>query len=241
MSLEGRVAVVTGADGTLGRAIRTEFEADGATVFGVDVRGDDCFHADLSGPEGNHAAVAAALDDHGRIDILVLNAGVQHMAPLVDFDLEQWNRLIAVMLTGPFLAMRAAWPHLTREPGGRILVTASTSSFEAEPYKSAYVAAKHGVLGLVKVAALEGAVHGLTANAVAPSWMRTPLGENQVADRVRLLGLSPEDVIAELVDQHAAKRFVEPSEVAAALAFLGSSRASGITGVCLPVDLGALA
>jgi 3-hydroxybutyrate dehydrogenase len=239
--LRGRVAVVTGAAGALGRTIVDEFARRGAEVVGVDLHGDDCVHADIGTAEGNEAMVAAAVERHGRLDIVVLNAGAQHMAPIAEFPQEQWHRLLDVMLTGPFLAIRAAWQELTRRPGGRILVTASTSSFVAECYKAAYVAAKHGVLGLVKVAALEGADHGLTANAVAPSWMRTPLVEGQVADRVRLLGKPEREVVADLVGEQAAKRFVEPVEVAATLAFLAGPAASGITGACVPVDLGALA
>jgi 3-hydroxybutyrate dehydrogenase len=240
-TLAGRVAVVTGAAGTLGRAVVGELTLRGAAVVGIDLHGEDCVHADIGTAEGNAAMVEAAVARHGRIDILILNAGTQHMAPIAEFPDDEWHRLLDVMLSGPFFAMRAAWPELIRRPGGRILVTASTSGFVAERYKAAYIAAKHGVLGLVKVAALEGAPHGLTANAVAPSWMRTPLVESQVADRVRLLGKPEAEVIAELVGEQAAKRFVEPAEVAAALGFLAGPAASGITGACLPVDLGALA
>jgi 3-hydroxybutyrate dehydrogenase len=240
-SLDGRVAVVTGAAGALGRVVCEDFVSRGAAVVGVDLVGEDCLHLDTGTEEGTRAMVRAAVERHGRLDILVLNAGVQHMAPLPDFPPAEWQRLMDVMLTGPFLAMRAAWPELTSRAGGRILVTASTSSFVAERYKAAYVAAKHGVLGLVKVAALEGAEHELTANAVAPSWMRTPLVENQVAERVRLLGKPHDEVLAGLVAGHAAPRFVEPAEVAATLAFLAGPAASGITGACVPVDLGALA
>jgi 3-hydroxybutyrate dehydrogenase len=241
LPLAGKVAVVTGADGALGRAVRERFAADGAAVVGVDLRGDDCLYADVATSEGNRTAVQAALEIHGALDILVLNAGVQHMAPLQEFPLAAWDRLLGVMLTGPFLAVREAWPHLTREPGGRILVTASTSSVVGERFKAAYVAAKHGVIGLVKVAALEGGAYGLTANAVAPSWMRTPLVEGQLADRVRLSGIDEQSALAEMVAEHATKRFVEVAEVASALAFLASPAASAITGACVPVDLGALA
>jgi 3-hydroxybutyrate dehydrogenase len=239
--LEGRVVLVTGAAGALGRAIREHFCDLGATVVGVDLHGDDCVHADLGTAEGNRVAIEAPVQEHGRLDALVLNAGLQHMAPLDSFPEERWRRLLDVMLTGPFLAIGHAWPHLTARPGGRILVTASTSSFVGERFKAAYVTAKHGVLGLVKVAALEGAAHGLTANAVAPSWMRTPLVEDQVADRVALLGRPAEEVMSEMVQEHADHRFVELSEVAATLGFLASPAASGITGACVPVDLGALA
>jgi 3-hydroxybutyrate dehydrogenase len=240
-TLAGRVVLVTGAAGALGRAIREQFTGLGAIVVGVDLHGDDCVYADIGTEEGNRVAIDAALEEHGRLDALVLNAGLQHMAPLDAFPEERWRQLLDVMVTGPFLAIKHAWPHLTARPGGRILVTASTSSFVAERFKAAYVTAKHGVVGLVKVAALEGAIHGLTANAVAPSWMRTPLVEYQVADRVSLLGLTEEEVISEMVSEQASHRFVEPSEVAATLAFLASPAASGITGTCVPVDLGALA
>lgn len=240
-ALEGRVALVTGAAGALGGAITAQFSDLGATVVGADLHGDDYVHADVGTAEGNRLAIDAVVEEHGRLDVLVLNAGLQHMAPLESFPEERWRQLVDVMLTGPFLAISHAWPHLTARSGGRILVTASTSSFVAERFKAGYVAAKHGVLGLVKVAALEGAAHGLTANAVAPSWMRTPLVENQVADRVTLLGKTAEEVISEMVHEHATHRFVELEEVAATLAFLASPAASGITGACVPVDLGALA
>lgn len=239
--LEGRIAVVTGSTGTLGRCIVEVFVAQGATVVGVDVGPDADLRADLSTEEGNRRAVAEAVDRHGRLDAVVLNAGVQHMAPIAEFPAQQWNRLLDVMLTGPFHLVRAAWPHLVAAGSGRVLATASTSSFVAEKYKVAYVAAKHGLLGLVKVIALEGAEHGVTANAVAPSWMRTAMVEGQVARRSELLGRSEAEVVADIVTEHAVKRFVEPREVADTLAFLASPAASGITGACIPVDLGALA
>jgi 3-hydroxybutyrate dehydrogenase len=240
-SLEGKVALVTGANGALGRELTAAFAARGARVFGVDLEGDVDFRADLGTAAGNQDAVGAALDRHGRLDHLVLNAGVQHVAPIADFPPQEWDRILAVLLSGPFLALQAAWSQLTRAPGGRVLVIASTSGFAAESGKSAYVAAKHGVLGLVKVAALEGAPYGLTANAVAPSWMRTPLVERQLTALMERDGSSRDEVLRGLVGGHAVPRFVEPVEVAAATAFLAGAGASGITGACLPVDLGALA
>ena len=239
--LDGRVAMVTGAGGALGRAVVRTFADRGACVVGVDREGEGLLHHDIATDEGNRAAVEETVAAHGRLDILVLNAGVQHLAPLPEFPLEEWERLLGVMLTGPFLTVRHAWPQLVAHRDSRILVVASTSSFVAESYKAAYVAAKHGVLGLVKVAALEGAPHGLTANAVAPSWMRTPLVDNQVSVRATLHHTRPEDVVSELVGEHAVKRFVELDEVAATLGFLAGREASAITGTCVPVDLGALA
>jgi 3-hydroxybutyrate dehydrogenase len=238
--LEGRVAVITGAAGGLGRALVDLFGREGAAVVPVDLHGDGVFHADIATTGGNAAMVHEALMRHGRLDTLILNAGTQHVAPIAEHSEEEWDRLHAVMVKGPFLALRAAWTELVRRPGGRVVVTASGSSYIAEKYKPAYVAAKHGVLGLVKVAALEGADAGLTVNAVAPGWMRTPMVERQLADQMRLHGRSREEVIASFVTRHPVGRFVETDEVAAAVAFLASDRASAISGACLPVDLGTL-
>jgi 3-hydroxybutyrate dehydrogenase len=197
-------------------------------------------HLDIGTDAGNKAMVDAALEQHGRLDVLVLNAGAQHVAPIPDFPEREWDRLFDVMVKGPWLAMKHAWPQIAR-PGGRVVVTASGSSYIAEQYKSAYVAAKHAVLGLVRVAALEGGPLGMTANAVGPGWMRTPMVENQLAEQMRLHGRSREDVIESMVDRHPVKRFVEPVEVASTIAFLASDDASGINGSFIPVDLGTLA
>jgi 3-hydroxybutyrate dehydrogenase len=238
--LAGRVAVVTGASGGLGRSLCEVLWREGAHVLPVDLEGGDVLQADVGTEAGNRAMVREALDRYGRLDVLVLNAGCQHVAPIAEFPEEQWDRLHDVMVKGPFLAIRAAWPELIRRPGGRIVVTASGSSFIAERFKAAYVAAKHGVLGLVRVAALEGGPLGLTANAVAPAWMRTPMVEGQVAEQMRLHGRTREEVVKSFVTRHPVERFVEPDEVSAAVAFLASPEASGINGVCLPVDLGTL-
>jgi 3-hydroxybutyrate dehydrogenase len=241
LPLKGRVAVVTGAGGTLGRAVVEVLGAHGAIVVGTDIVGDDVIHCDIATAAGNRRLIEEVIATHGQLDILVLNAGLQHVAPIDEFPEAEWDRLTGAMLKGPFLTIKEAWPHLTARPGGRILVTASTSSFRAEEFKAAYCAAKHGVLGLVKVAALEGAPHQLTANAVAPSWMRTPMVEQQVAEQARLRDLTEAEVIAGFVEVQAGKRFVEPAEVAETLSFLASPAAAAITGSCVPVDLGALA
>jgi 3-hydroxybutyrate dehydrogenase len=239
--LTGRVAIVTGAAGGLGSATVQALRRAGATVVPVDVHGDGCLIADVSTAAGNRAMVEAALERHGRLDILVLNAGAQAMNPIAAYSEADWDRLMNLMAKGPFLAMKFAWPQLTRQPGGRIIVTASTVSLQGAPYKAAYVAAKHAVLGLVQVAALEGAAAGLTANAVAPGWMRTPLAENQIGDHVRLRGISRDEVIASMVAEQSAKRFVDTAEVAALITFLASDGGSAINGACIPVDTGTLA
>lgn len=236
-----RVAIVTGAAGGLGRAISAELRNTGVDVMGVDIAGEECEHFDVASKQGCEAMVARALELHGQLDMLILNAGVQHVSPIESFDDEQWRRVLDVCLNGPFFAIKAAWPVLTRQPGGRIVATASTLSFQAEAHKAAYNTAKHGLLGLIKTAAVEGGPRGLTANAVAPGWMMTPLVENQLADQMRLRGGSREEVLTSFLEGQPAERFIEATEVAAAISFLTSPAAAAINGVCVPVDLGSLA
>ena len=218
-----RVALVTGARGGIGAAIVTRLEADGWTVHGVDLE-----DADLTTREGNRAVVDAAVAAHGRLDAIVPNAGFQHVAPVRDFPEEQWDRLLALLLTSPFLLARYAWPHLAASGDGRVCVIASAHALSASPFKAGYVAAKHGVLGLVKTLALEGADAGIAATAVCPAFVRTPLAERQVEER----GLDA------VIERHAVKRMLEPSEVADVVAFLLSPAGRGITGVPVALDLG---
>jgi 3-hydroxybutyrate dehydrogenase len=218
-----RVALVTGARGGIGAAIVERLEADDWTVHAVDI--DD---ADLTTREGNQAVVDAALSAHGRLDAIVPNAGFQHVAPVRDFPEETWDRLLALLLTSPFLLAKYAWEELAVSGEGRICVIASAHALTASPFKAGYVAAKHGVLGLVKTLALEGAEQGITATAVCPAFVRTPLAERQVEAR----GLDA------VIEPHAVKRLLEPSEVADLVAFLLGPSGRGITGVALPIDLG---
>lgn len=218
-----RVALVTGARGGIGGAIVTRLEADGWAVHGADVE-----DADLTTREGNRAVVDAALAAHGRLDAIVPNAGFQHVASVREFPEDEWERLLALLLTSPFLLAKYAWDALAASGDGRICVIASAHALSASPFKSAYVAAKHGVLGLVKTLALEGADAGIAATAVCPAFVRTALAERQVEER----GL--EAVIA----RHAVKRMLEPAEVADLVAFLLGPSGRGITGVPVPIDLG---
>ena len=218
-----KVALVTGARGGIGSAIVARLDQDGWTVHGVDV--DD---ADLTTREGNRAVVRAALAEHGRLDAIVPNAGFQHVAPVRDFPEDQWDRLLALMLTSPFLLARYSWEALAASGDGRICVIASAHALTASPFKAGYVSAKHGVLGLVKTLALEGAQVGIAATAVCPAFVRTPLAEQQVAER----GLDA------VIERHAVKRLLEPAEVADVVAFLLGPGGRGITGVPVPVDLG---
>lgn len=239
-SAADRVAIVTGASGGLGRAICQRLTADGMQVVGVDLVGADVIRADVAVAADNERVVRQTLERHGRIDVLVLNAGVQHAAPIAAFPEEEWDHLFGVLAKGPFLALRAAWVALTKRRGSSVVVIGSTSSFVAETGKSAYVAAKHAVVGLVKVAALEGAPYGLAVNAVAPGWMLTPLAERQLEARMAADGQTREQALEAMLVGQPVKRMVLPEEVAEVVAFLASGRAAAITGATVPVDLGAL-
>jgi 3-hydroxybutyrate dehydrogenase len=229
-----KVALVTGARGGIGAAIVARLEADDWTVHAVDV--DD---ADLTTREGNKSVVDAALATHGRLDAIVPNAGFQHVAPVRDFQEETWDRLLALLLTSPFLLAKYAWEALAASGEGRVCVIASAHALTASPFKAGYVAAKHGVLGLVKTLALEGADVGIAATAVCPAYVRTPLVETQIADQAKAHGLPPERVLEDVIlERQAVKRLLEPSEVADLVAFLLGPTGRGITGVALPIDLG---
>ena len=205
-----RVALVTGAAGGIGAAIAARLAADGWTVHGVDVE-----DGDLTTREGNRAVVDAALARHGRLDAVVANAGVQHVAPVAEFPEERWDALVALLLTSPFLLAKYAWEALHESGDGRFLVIASVHGLVASPFKAGYVAAKHGVLGLVKVLALEGAPVGISAAAICPAYVRTPLVEAQVAAQAEAHGLPQERVLEEvLLAPQAVKRLLEPEEVA---------------------------
>jgi 3-hydroxybutyrate dehydrogenase len=229
-----RVALVTGARGGIGAAIVARLESDGWTVHGVDL--DD---ADLTTAEGNRAVVDAALAAHGRLDAIVPNAGFQHVAPVRDFPEDEWERLLALLLTSPFLLAKYAWDALAASGDGRICVVASAHALTASPFKAGYVSAKHGVLGLVKTLALEGAEVGICATAVCPAYVRTPLVEAQIADQAAAHSL-PEDEVLErvILERQAVKRLLEPSEVADVVAYLLGPAGRGFTGVPVPLDLG---
>jgi 3-hydroxybutyrate dehydrogenase len=215
--------LVTGARGGLGAAIVTRLEVDGWTVHGVDVE-----DADLTTREGNRAVVDAALAAWGQLDAIVPNAGFQHVARVRDLPEERWDALLALLLTSPFLLAKYAWDALASSGDGRICVIASVHGLTASPNKAGYVAAKHGVLGLVKTLALEGASAGISATAVCPAFVRTPLAERQVDER----GLDA------VIEKLAVKRLLEPEEVADLVAYLLGPSGRGLTGVPVTLDLG---
>ena len=183
--------------------------------------------------------MAAAVERFGRIDAIVPNAGFQHVAPVAEFPEDRWDALLSILLTSPFLLSRYAWGELERHGDGRIVVIASAHALAASPYKAAYVSAKHGVLGLVKTLALEGAEHGITATAVCPGYVRTPLVEKQIADQARVHRLSEEEVLEQVIlAPHAVKELIEPSEVAEVVAFLAGPAGRSFTGVPVTMDQG---
>jgi 3-hydroxybutyrate dehydrogenase len=238
-----KAVLVTGAASGIGRAVATRFEQDGWRVLAVDLHPDPDgpgipHQADLTEAGANEAAVAAALERFGGLDVVVPNAGIQHVAPVQEFPLERWETIVSLLLTSPFLLAKHAWPAL-RESGGRVIVIASAHALVASPYKAAYVSAKHGVLGLVKTLALEGADQGVTATAVCPGYVRTPLVEKQIADQARVHGLSEDEVLEQVIlAPHAVKQLIEPAEVAEVVAFLAGPGGRAFTGVPVTMDQG---
>jgi 3-hydroxybutyrate dehydrogenase len=239
-----RRALVTGAGSGIGRAIAARLERDGYDVVAVDLRPDPDgpgrpFEADLSTPAGNRAAVTATLERLGGIDAVVASAGFQHVAPIDEFPEERWDALVAVLLTSPFLLARYAWEALRESGDGRFLAVASVHGLVASPYKAGYVAAKHGLVGLVKVLALEGAEHGISATAICPGYVRTPIVESQVEAQSRATGVPPERVVEDvLLAPQAVKRLLEPDDIADTAAFLLGPGGRAFTGAPVVMDLG---
>src|SRR3954449_12708177 len=227
-------ALVTGAASGIGKAPAERLRADGYDVLGFDLE-----DGDLSTREGNKLAVERALERFGRLDVVVANAGIQHVAPVKDFPEDRWDAILAILLTSPFLLAKYAWDALAASENGRFVAVASAHANVASPFKSAYVSAKHGVLGLVKTLALEGAEHGITATAVCPGYVRTPLVEKQLADQASTRGIPEERVLEDVIlEPHAIKRLIEPAEVADTVAFLLGPSGRAFTGVPVTMDQG---
>jgi 3-hydroxybutyrate dehydrogenase len=247
----GKVAVVTGAASGIGLAIARDLAARGARVTLADLERSDCaartaelsgarfVPADLASSVDCARLIATTLEAEGRVDILVNNAGIQHVAPIIEFPEAKWRQIIEIMLTAPFLLTKAALPGMYERGWGRIVNIASVHALRASAYKSAYVAAKHGLLGLTRVTALEGAPHGVTCNAICPSYVRTALVEKQIADQARVHGIPESEVVEKIMVAEAPiHRLLEPEEVAKYCAYLCSDDASGITGGAVTIDCG---
>ncbi|KQQ47842.1 3-hydroxybutyrate dehydrogenase [Methylobacterium sp. Leaf125] len=257
MILKSKSAVVTGSTSGIGLACARAFAKEGANIvlngfgkpedieaarsgieteFGVKAAYSP---ADLTKPAEIEGLIRLAEETYGSVDVLVNNAGVQHVSPIEDFPPEKWEQIISLNLSSAFYTMRAAIPGMKQRGWGRIINTASAHSMVASPFKSAYVAAKHGLVGLSKTAALELATHGITVNCISPGYVWTPLVESQIPDTMKARGMTKDEVINEvLLKAQPTKAFVTIDQVAALAVFLASDAASQITGANMAMDGG---
>lgn len=251
MNLTGKVAIVTGAASGIGLAVARDLAQHGVhvTLADIDIEHGPGLAAELPSARFQFADMSKAedvarlahdtLQAEGHVDILVNNAGIQHVSPITEFAEEKWRLIIEIMLTAPFLLIKAVLPNMYERKWGRIINIASVHSLRASAYKSAYVAAKHGLLGLTRVTALEGAEYGVTCNAICPSYVRTALVEKQIADQARIHRIPESEVVEKIMAAEGAiKRLLEPEEVAQFTTFLCSDAASAITGSAQMIDCG---
>jgi 3-hydroxybutyrate dehydrogenase len=241
--LVGRRTLITGGGSGIGRACAVRLAADGADVVVLD---RDAAAAEAVAAEVGGIALAVDLSDLDAVaaldlaaDVLVNNAGLQHVAPVHEFPVDRFSSILRLMVEAPFRLARGVLPQMYEQGWGRIVNVSSIHGLRASAYKAAYVTAKHGLEGLSKVIALEGAAHGVTSNCVNPAYVRTPLVEGQIADQATAHGLAEERVVEEIMlARTAVKRLIEPSEVADAVSWLCSPAASSVTGTSLVMDGG---
>lgn len=255
MKLYGKVSIVTGGASGIGLAVAEALAKEGTNVAIADLdeeggiraadgiqklgRGALFVKTNISRREDCKRLIDETIKKFGRIDILVNNAGLQHVSPITDFPEDKWDLLIGVMLTGTFLCTKYALPYMIQQKGGRIINMSSIHGLIGVKFKSAYVSAKHGIIGLTKVTALEMAEYGITANAICPTFVRTPLVEKQIDDQAKAHGIPREEVIEKVILAEAPmKRMLEPEEVADLVVYLASDSARNITGSAIPIDEG---
>lgn len=255
MNLENKVGIVTGGASGIGLSIAETFARNGAGVSVADVDdkcgkaavekikemgGDGIFvSTNVTRAEDCKRLIDETVQRYGRIDILVNNAGLQYVFPITEFPEEKWDLLIDVMLKGTFLCTKYALPHMVRRKNGRIINMSSIHGLIGVEFKAAYVSAKHGIIGLTKVTALEMAKHNITANAICPTFVRTPLVEKQIDDQARSHGMPREEVMEKVIlAETPMKRLLEPREVAELALYLASDSARNITGAAIPIDEG---
>ena len=255
MEHSGKGAIVTGGGGGIGRSIALGLAGEGAAVTIADLnieaarkvaqevsdRGGEAIavQTDVAEKASVDSAVRQTLDTFGRIDILVNNAGVQHVSPIVDFPESQWHALVGVILTGTFFCTQAVLPSMISRGSGRIINISSTLGRIGQPYKAAYCAAKHGVIGLTRVTALETAEHGITVNAICPGVTKTEIVENQLDGLARTYGIGRDEVLEKVFfPQIPQKRLMDPGEVAECVLFLASGRAFALTGQAINFSAG---
>jgi 3-hydroxybutyrate dehydrogenase len=255
--LKGHVSIVTGSTSGIGQAMAKALAAKGSNIvinglgdpakieaeraqiaaeFGVEVK----YHgADMTKGDQIADMVGFAKREFGRLDLLLNNAGVQFVSPVEEFPIDKWDQIIAINLTASFHSIRAAIPIMKAQGRGRIVNLASAHALVASPFKSAYVAAKHGVLGLTKTVALEVATSGITCNAICPGYVKTPLVESQIADQAKARGMTPEQVMQDVIlAAQPTKKFVEFDQIAGLLIYLASDAGASVNGAALSIDGG---
>lgn len=249
MDLRNKTALITGGGSGIGEAIATKFAGAGARIIIVDISDEakvvttrlegTYIHADLSEVDDTARAAQEVIARFGRVDVLVNNAGIQHVAPVEDFPIDRFQTIIQLMLVSPFVLTKYLLPPMKTQGWGRIINMSSIHGLVASPNKSAYTAAKHGLIGLTKTTALEVGSYGVTANAICPSFVSTPLVHNQLGDLALSMGIPEEEVLDQILLQQASiKRMIEPEEVANLALFLASDLASAITGSAYTIDGG---